>query len=42
MAGLTLENWIRFFVWLAIGLAIYFLYSQRRSALNPGVVREQR
>jgi APA family basic amino acid/polyamine antiporter len=42
MAGLTLENWIRFFVWLAIGLAIYFLYSRHRSALNPDVAREQR
>jgi APA family basic amino acid/polyamine antiporter len=33
MASLTLENWIRFFVWLAIGLVIYFLYSRRRSTL---------
>jgi APA family basic amino acid/polyamine antiporter len=33
MASLTLENWIRFFVWLAIGLVIYFLYSRKRSAL---------
>jgi APA family basic amino acid/polyamine antiporter len=42
MAGLTLENWIRFFVWLAIGLVIYFLYSRHRSALNPDVAKEQR
>jgi APA family basic amino acid/polyamine antiporter len=34
MAGLTLENWLRFFLWLAIGLVIYFAYSRRRSALN--------
>ncbi len=34
MAGLTLENWIRFFVWLAIGLLIYFLYSRKRSTLQ--------
>jgi APA family basic amino acid/polyamine antiporter len=33
MASLTVENWIRFFVWLAIGLIIYFTYSRRRSAL---------
>ena len=42
MAGLTLENWIRFFVWLAIGLVIYFLYSRHRSVLNLDMAREQR
>jgi APA family basic amino acid/polyamine antiporter len=31
MAGLPIINWIRFFVWLLIGLAIYFLYSRHRS-----------
>ncbi len=38
MAGLTLENWIRFFVWLVIGLVIYFIYSRKRSTLGaePG------
>jgi APA family basic amino acid/polyamine antiporter len=34
MASLTLENWIRFFVWLVIGLVIYFLYSRKRSTLT--------
>ncbi len=34
MASLTLENWIRFFVWLAIGLVIYFVYSRKRSTLR--------
>jgi len=34
MASLTLENWIRFFVWLAIGLVIYFAYSRHRSTLK--------
>jgi APA family basic amino acid/polyamine antiporter len=31
MAGLPIMNWIRFFVWLSIGLVIYFLYSRRHS-----------
>lgn len=31
MTGLTVITWVRFVVWLAIGLAIYFLYSRRRS-----------
>ena len=34
MAGLTLENWIRFFVWLIIGLVIYFAYSRKHSVLG--------
>src|ERR1700733_3118365 len=29
MAGLPLLTWIRFFVWLVIGLAIYFLFGRR-------------
>jgi APA family basic amino acid/polyamine antiporter len=36
MASLTVENWIRFFVWLVIGLVIYFLYSRKHSALRAG------
>jgi basic amino acid/polyamine antiporter, APA family len=31
MTGLTVVTWIRFFVWLAVGLVIYFAYSRRRS-----------
>jgi APA family basic amino acid/polyamine antiporter len=31
MTGLTVITWIRFLVWLAIGLGIYFLYSRHRS-----------
>ncbi len=34
MMGLPLLTWIRFFVWLAIGLVIYFSYSRARSALG--------
>ena len=31
MAGLTVITWIRFFVWLALGLLIYLGYSRHRS-----------
>jgi APA family basic amino acid/polyamine antiporter len=37
MMGLPLATWIRFFVWLTIGLIIYFLYSKRRSELADQV-----
>jgi APA family basic amino acid/polyamine antiporter len=33
MMGLPLLTWIRFFVWLAIGFAIYFPFSRKRSTL---------
>ncbi len=34
MLTLPLETWIRFLVWMAIGIAIYFLYSRHHSRLN--------
>ncbi len=36
MLGLPLQTWISFFIWLAIGLAIYFGYSKSRSTLAEG------
>src|SRR5216110_1827765 len=37
MLSLPLETWIRFFVWLGIGLLIYFLYGVGHSKLRAGV-----
>lgn len=34
MLSLPLETWVRFVVWLAIGLLIYFSYSRKRSPLH--------
>ena len=36
MFGLGLENWLRLGIWMAIGLAIYFLYSRQHSRLSKG------
>ena len=36
MAGLPAVTWVRFFVWLVIGLGVYFFYSRRRSEFYRG------
>lgn len=36
MLALPLETWLRFFIWLAIGLAIYFVFGRRNSVLETG------
>ena len=35
MASLPLETWIRLFVWLVIGLTIYFLYGRHHTEFAP-------
>jgi APA family basic amino acid/polyamine antiporter len=34
MAGLPITNWIRFFVWLIIGLCLYYSYGRKHSQLS--------
>ena len=34
MAGLPIMNWIRFFVWMIIGLVLYSCYGRRKSTLR--------
>ena len=36
MTGLTVITWIRFIVWLFLGLLVYFIYSRRHSEFAPG------
>ena len=36
MMGLEVLTWIAFFIWLVIGLLIYFFYSRHRSEFAPG------
>ena len=37
MLSLPIETWLRFFIWLGLGLLIYFLYSVRHSRLRHGI-----
>lgn len=40
MFSLPGENWLRLFIWLFIGMMIYFTYSSRHSKLRNGLLRE--
>jgi APA family basic amino acid/polyamine antiporter len=35
MSGLPILTWLRFFVWLIIGLTVYMVYSRHRSEFSP-------
>ncbi len=36
MADLAVETWLRFLVWLVVGMVIYFAYGRSHSRLAPG------
>lgn len=38
MASLTVENWVRFFVWLIIGLFVYYFYGRKHSGLATAAI----
>ena len=40
MAGLPILTWLRFFLWLIIGLTVYMLYSRHRSEFSPQNARQ--
>jgi len=36
MLNLPAATWIRFIVWMAVGLVVYFLYGRSHSRVRPG------
>jgi APA family basic amino acid/polyamine antiporter len=41
MASLAVDTWIRFVVWLAVGLVVYFSYGRRNSRLARSDAAQQ-
>lgn len=41
MSELGITNWLRFIIWLIVGLLIYFLYSFKHSAINKNVANNK-
>jgi APA family basic amino acid/polyamine antiporter len=41
MTQLPFATWVRFAVWLVIGLAIYFFYGKKHSLMNPSSPRHE-
>ena len=39
MFSLPVENWLRLFVWLALGLVIYFVYGRHHSVWRSCAAR---
>ena len=39
MMGLPLETWVRFFVWLIVGLVIYYFFGRKHSELRAEACR---
>jgi basic amino acid/polyamine antiporter, APA family len=41
MASLATETWLRFLVWLAVGMLVYVFYGRTHSRLAPGVADDE-
>jgi APA family basic amino acid/polyamine antiporter len=37
MLNLTVETWLRFVIWMVIGLVVYFAYGRSHSLLGRGI-----